>query len=252
MNNLMNIALSPFLTNSKVLELIKLYRETKKEDYLNLIVRNYIKLILRKAHKYKRQEVDVGDLIHYGMDGLIDAIRWSYNLSKKEKFITYITIIIERRMKDGLDIQKTPVMLPKNIMTQQRKIRHKKVIIEPSDNSKSSEIIYSKLNISDFREFEVSILNKDPNYQKNLMEKLLDDESLQFDIHRILNVLLTKTEKSILIHSFGLNGESPKAFDAIGLLLNISAQKIRKLHSATIRKIKSSSKSTSILKKYIM
>jgi len=254
MNDLAAIAISPFLSNKQILEYISSYRETQDQKYLNLIIRNYIKLLIRKARKYKRAEVDIGDLIHYGIDGLIEAVDWSYKLTKKEKFITYITIIIERRMKDGLDTQKGAVKFPKNIMTQQRKARHKATAVIDSvitKNKSKSDIIYSKLNINDFKEFEIYTFRDNPNIQEDSIELILDRESLQFDVYRVLEGLLNRIERDVIIHSFGLNGESSKAFDAIGLLLNLSAQKIRKIHSSALLKIKSNLKSQEILKKYI-
>jgi RNA polymerase sigma factor (sigma-70 family) len=238
MNKLADMSISPFLTNEEIIYNIRSYRKNKDSNYLNIIINNFIKLLIQKARKYKRKEIDIGDLIHYGIDGLIEAVDWSFNLDTKVKFITYITIIIERRMKDGLDTQKSPVKLPKNIMTQQRKIRN---------NKNSRNLIYSKLNVDKFEDFENFIPVDDFSYSIDLE---LDHESLQFDIYRILNLVLLPIERDIIIHNFGLNGESAKALDTISNLLNLSTQKVRKLYTEALMKLKCSDNSLSILKKY--
>ncbi len=245
MNNLMEHTKTPFLTNEEILENIRNYRITNDSIYSDRVISNFIKLLIKKARRYKRQGVTIGDLIHYGVEGIMEAIKRSFNLHGKERFITYITIIIERRMKDGLDDQKGAVKLPKNIMTQQRKVKHPGHKLVPSDG-----IIYSKLNLENSIEFKNILSIEQFQVEGNFIEDKLNKESLQFDVYRVLEGVLTKIEKDVIIHNFGLNGESTKAFDAISILLNISAQKVRKIRNSALNKIRNNSKSMIVLEKY--
>ncbi len=262
MNDLVAKTKLPYLTNDEILKNIRNYRATNESIYLDRVVNNFIKLLIKKARKYKKPGINVGDLIHYGIEGLVEAISKSFNLDVTEKFITYITIIVERRMKDGLDIQRGAVVFPKNIMTQQRKIKyeyHKKrgidhglsehAIISPISPSPSTPI-YSKMNIEDFLEFkDILALEQMDTFETDVEDKL-DKESLQFDVFHVLKVILTPIEKDVIIHNFGLNGESAKAFDAISSLLDISSQKVRKIRNAALVKIRNNPEGMIILKKY--
>jgi RNA polymerase sigma factor (sigma-70 family) len=260
MDELVSKITLPYLTNDQILENVREYRIKKDTTCLDRIVNNFIKLLIKKARKYKKPGIDVGDLIHYGIEGLIEAIDNSFNLTANEKFITYITIIIERRMKDGLDDQRGAVMFPKNIKTQQRKIRHEhfeKLDSPPPVNEESdpqedlpNEMVYSKLNIEDFCEFKNILALEQVDIFDTSIEVKLDEESLQFDIFHVLEALLTSIEKDVIIHSFGLNGESAKAFDAIGLMLGVSSQKVRKIRNLALSKIRSNPNGVLVLKKY--
>ena len=260
MNDLIHKSNLSYLTNEQILENIKNYRSSKNPIYLNIVVTNFIKLLVKKARKYKKPGINIGDLIHYGIEGLIKAIDKSFNLDANEKFITYITIIIERRMKDGLDIQRSAVMLPKNIMTEQRKFKfeHNAKISESvhteeseSELELSNDIIYSKLNIEDFVAFKDILSLEQINILDTSVETKLDSESLQFDVFYVLEAILNPIEKDVLMHSFGLNGENAKAFDAISLLLDISSQKVRKIRNVALSKIRNNSMGMSILEKYL-
>ena len=256
MNDLVNKIVMPYLTNDDILENIREYRITKDSIYLDRIINNFIKLLIKKARKYKKSGINIGDLIHYGIEGLIEAIDKSFNLNANERFITYITIIIERRMKDGLDIQRAAVMLPKNIMTQQRKMRHE--FHEQRDTSMTElsiyptikDTVYSKMNIEDFLGFKDILSIDQTSMFDTSIEDKLDKESLQFDVFYVLEAILTPIEKDVIIHSFGLNGESAKAFDAISILLDISSQKVRKIRNNSLAKIRKNPKGMTILKKY--
>ena len=240
MNDLMASTKMPFLTNIEILENIKNYRINKDSIYLDRVINNFIKLLIKKARKYKKPGVNVGDLIHYGVEGMIEAINKTFNLDGKERFITYITIIIERRMKDGLDAQKGAVNFPKNILTQQRKARHR-----VQNSLPNVDTIYSKINVDDFILFKDILAIEQLDVDENSIEH-------QFDVYRVLEGLLTPIEKDVIIHSFGLNGESTKAFDAISLLLNVSSQKVRKIRNTALSKIKRNAQSMRVLKKYLI
>ena len=253
MNELMQKANNSVqLSNNEIIEHIKEYRESKNAIILNKLINNFFKLLIKLTHKYKKSGINAGDLIHYGIEGLIEAIDRSFNLTANEKFITYITIILERRMKDGVDMHTSAVDFPKNIMTQQRKIRYEARIEDnkSGDEVKNKNTVYSKLNIEDHVSLKDIFSLEQTILRDDSIEDKLDKESLQFDVFNILEVTLSPIEKDVIIHNFGLNGESVKAFDAIGELFNISSQKVRKIKNSAIIKIRSNPKSIAILKKY--
>jgi len=260
MNNLVNKIKLPYMSNTEILKNIQDYRSTNNSIYLDRVINNFIKLLIKLARIHKNPSTDIGDLIHYGVEALIDAISKTFNLQSKEKFITYITIIIERRMKDGVDIHRRTVELPKNIVTEQRKLRfayYNNYKLDPFLNNQKSQypctyLLYSKLNTVTKYSFESVIIKQEQKipFSMNIEDKL-DKESLQFDVFYILDILLTPIERDIIIHSFGLNGEVAKVLDTISILLNVSSQKVGKIRNNALLKMKRNKKCIDILKKYL-
>ena len=260
MNNLVNKIKLPYMSNAEILENIQDYRFTNNSIYLDRVINNFIKLLIKSARKYKKPSIDVGDLIHYGVEALIEAVSKTFNLKSKEKFITYATIIIERRIKDGVDTHRRTVELPKNIMIEQRKLQFKyhnnfktdSFLNDQKSQNTSTYLLYSKMNIVTKYNFEDVIVKQDQQipYNTNIEDKL-DKESLQFDVFYILDILLTPIERDIIIHSFGLNGEVAKVLDIISILLNMSSQKVGKIRNDALLKMKNNKKCIDILKKYL-
>ena len=155
-------------------------------------------------------------------------------------------------MKDGLDNQRSAVTLPKNIMTQQRKIRHNYYKSKSNSINHPDSVIYTKMNVDELIGFKDILLKEQLNTFSNSIEEKLDKESLQFDVYRILENILTPIEKNVIVHNFGLNGESAKPFDSISSLLGVSTQKVRKIHSLALYKIKTNPKGMAVLEKYFI
>ncbi len=108
---------------------------------------------------------------------------------------------------------------------------------------------YSRIrNIEDESEFipQVEDLLIDNTY---LVDKKLDQESLELDIERSLSTL-TKRESEVIKYIFGLEGRTPLEPIEIGKKFDLTRERIRQIKEKAIRRLKHTSRSR-ILKKYI-
>lgn len=234
---------SNFKPNHKLNELILRYRATQDKIILTQIIRQVMRFIVSIAKRYKTAHIDIRDLIHEALEGVTEAINYYYKIETPEKFITYIKSIVERRIKDSVDSVSQAVELPKNIKSYQGKLKGSKQI-------NNTEIIYSKKNIKylgDFKSFYTDL----KFIKINNIENKINSESLIFDINRVLDVILTVLEKTIIVHNFGLNNELAKPLDDISDILKATPQKIGDLKSAALNKIRSNEAALTILKKYL-
>ena len=106
------------------------------------------------------------------------------------------------------------------------------------------------MNVEDFLGFKDVLNTEHLNTIDTSIEDKLDKESLAADLMYILDAIMTPIEKDVIVHSFGLNNNSAKAFDAISLLFKISSQKVRKIRNAALVKIRTNPKGMAMLKKY--
>ena len=233
-----------FINNDEMIKLIVAYRKTLDAKVLDKIIKQCIKLVVFTAKKYKRPDVDVGDLVHQGLEGVIEAVESYYDITAEEKFITYIKIVVDRRMKDCIEDLYQTIRLPKNISSRQAQI--KGGTIEKTE----TDFLHSKINLGTAHDYkEVCKLNSideiiDP--ETDLMQ-----ESLQFDVFRVLDTVLNNKEREVIIHSFGLNGENSKSLDLISDIVHLTRQGVGALRERALTKIKSDVRCVHILSKYL-
>jgi RNA polymerase primary sigma factor len=232
------------LSNDAIISKIKEYRESNDQKILDELIFNFVKLLIKAARKYNRADIDIGDLIHYGIDGLIDAISNSFNINSRTKFITYATLVVERRMKDGLDINRSTVRLPRHKIIKKRKEKY--LGITTSDNT-----LKTKITVSNFVDFS-AILGRDSDSEfEKSVDKKLEYESLVYDLNRIFNKILTKIEIDIVTMYFGLNDNPKIAIDIISRNLIMTTLEVRELLETSLQKIRNNTKAMGILNKYL-
>ena len=236
LNELNAFSAKVFVDNDLIKEWIRDYRAEPDAEILNRILSQVTRLIMFIARKYKTNDIDIRDPIIEAIYGVIEAVNKYYNLDSNQKFITYIKIIIERRIKDTCDKYKQAVELPKNILSKQGKLKKR--------NSKDA-IIYSKINYQ--KVFEIRNYVNDVVYT----DTSLNYESLVYDINWVLNVLLTSNERYVIISLFGLNNSIIRPIESIADDLSISQQTVRDLKLSAFKKLKSNDKCLVLLSKYL-
>ena len=235
-----------FISNDAMINLIKEYRINKNAVVLDRILRQCIKLIVFSAKKYKRADIDLGDLVHQGLEGVIEAVTSHYNVEVKEKFITYIKVVVDRRMKDTIDLIYQTVMLPKNISSKLGQILAGTIPIDELD----PKVLYSKISVGATVDYKRICRMYSVEESVNSEDKLVA-KSLQFDIFRILETVLNRKEHEVLVHSFGLNGTNSKSLDIVSDIVGLTPQAVGALKNRAVAKIQNDPRCIAILSKYL-
>ena len=236
LNELSKFSAKVFVNNDLIKEWIVEYRETKDEVVLNKILAQVTRFVMFIAKKYKTPHIDIRDPIIEAMYGIIEAVDKYYRLDSNQKFITYIKVIVERRIKDTCDGYKQAVRLPKNVLSSQGKLKK---------HNNTKETIYSKVNFYNSHGMQ--------SYISGVIyaDESLNRESLIFDINRVLSYLLTSEERYIIISTFGLNNAVIRSLETISTDLNISVQNVRDLKSLALKKLRSDNEGLLLLSKYL-
>jgi len=235
--NLIKYSATKFVSNDTIKEWIAEYRENHDEDVLNKILAQVTRFIVFIARKHKTHDLDIQDLIIEAIYGVIEAIDKHYDLTSDKKFITYIKIIIERRIRDVVTMYKNAVVLPKNIQSQQAKLR--KV-------GDKRNIIYSKINF-----YHASEVRGLYNALSSDYVSVFVRQSLYTDINRVLNALLTPEERYVIISLYGLNDSPIRPVALIGADLQLSSAEVNNLIASAIEKLKTDDNCINLLRGYL-
>lgn len=168
------------------------------------VVNENMGLVKFFANKYSfRPEIQFDDLVQEGVIALINAAK-NYN-SELGKFGSYASIAIKRRMCSYI----TEVLNPSGINVNN---------IVSMDDTTVDDLDYH------------SILGDEPESD--------DYGWLRLKLENIINSKLTTREKKVINCLYGLNGETESTIDVVAKNLNLTKEKIRKVQSVAIRKLR--------------
>ena len=246
------------LTPMEEIELAKDIDDSIPEAKEKFINANY-RLVVSIAKKYRKENVDMLDLIQAGNIGLIKAVE-KYDYKKGFKFSTYATWWIKQSITRYIDDCENTIRIPVHLHQRINFIKRKKQELsnelqrEPSldelaevcdiDPDKILEILKRDKNVvsldtpikededSSFVEFIPSDANLDDVViheveQKNLREKI--DELLTG---------LNDQEQKVLRMRFGLDDDDPKTLEEIGKVFGVTRERIRQIEAKAIRKLR--------------
>jgi RNA polymerase primary sigma factor len=254
------------------LELISHSGKKSFDDFLysNLKLCRHISL----QYISPKNKSEVEDIFSFAVFGLIRAVqKWDW--TKGFMFSTYASHWIRQSIHRGIDDESNNVRIPTHFM--EKIIKNDDFLLwklKDSNKLLSDENleVYNLINILSLESF--SIEDDSHDLQSNLIDeieldirlkdgfcKLIEDEyqsngsenEIFYDeefvenifsfelIKSLLNQLfsvLSDIESKVIILRFGLNGESDSTLDQIGVIFNLTRERIRQIEEKSIMKMK--------------
>ena len=235
------------------------YLDSRKMAIIELsneIASANLKLVIKFAKEYQHVGVPLSDLIQEGNIGLMRAIE-KFDTSKGLKFTTYAVWWIKQGFLKVIKQNNRLIRIPTHIQeTLSRIAKVREAHIEETGSEPLLVVVAEQEGMTE-EELETlynvcmepisieTVVTGEQNKQlKDFipdttvdLEADLDAHCLNEEIKKALDAYLTETEKSVMIHRYGLFGQTVHTLEEIATLMDKSRERIRQLESSAKKKL---------------
>ena len=248
----------PMLSAKEDVELAKAIIDSSEEAKEKFINANY-RLVVSIAKRYRKESVDMLDLIQAGNIGLIKAVE-KYDYKKGFKFSTYATWWIKQSITRYIDDCENTIRIPVHLHQRINFVKRKKQELanvlqrEPSmeelaevcelEVDKVLDILKRDKNIvsldTPIKEDEdsslVEFIPSDAHFGDVVIHEV-EQNNLREKIDEVLTDL-SDQEQQVLRMRFGLDDDTPKTLEEIGKVFGVTRERIRQIEAKAIRKLR--------------
>ena len=246
------------LTANEEIELAKDIDNSIPEAKEKFINANY-RLVVSIAKRYRKENVDMLDLIQAGNIGLIKAVE-KYDYKKGYKFSTYATWWIKQSITRYIDDCENTIRIPVHLHQRINFIKRKKQELsnvlqrEPSLDELSEVCDMEPDKILEILKRDKNVVSLDTPIKEDedssLVEFIPSDANLddvviheveQKNLREKIDELLTglnEQEQKVLRMRFGLDDDDPKTLEEIGKVFGVTRERIRQIEAKAIRKLR--------------
>ena len=247
----------PMLSAKEEVELAKAIIDSSEEAKEKFINANY-RLVVSIAKRYRKESVDMLDLIQAGNIGLIKAVE-KYDYKKGFKFSTYATWWIKQSITRYIDDCENTIRIPVHLHQRINFVKRKKQELanvlqrEPSMEELAEVCELEVDKVLDILKRDKNIVSLDTPIKEDedssLVEFIPSDAHFGDVIHeveqnnlreKIDEVLtdLSDQEQQVLRMRFGLDDDTPKTLEEIGKVFGVTRERIRQIEAKAIRKLR--------------
>ncbi|MFI3300537.1 MAG: sigma-70 family RNA polymerase sigma factor [Candidatus Gastranaerophilales bacterium] len=250
------IKLLTFKEEKSLGQQIKEGNELEAQIALKKLVQANLRLVVSIAKKYIGQGVFFMDLVQEGSLGLIKAAQ-RYDYTKNFKFSTYATWWIKQTVIRAISNNSKTIRIPVHMTDKIRKYKRVFTTLtfelgrDPTDIEIAERMEIATNKIATIKK---SIIKEPISLETPVTDDLnvgdyIEDKSyhspetqtknslLRNGINELLETL-SEREKKIITYRFGINGETPKTLEQLGILMGYSKERIRQLENGALLKIR--------------
>lgn len=231
------------------------------ENALRQLVEANLRFVVSFAKRYRGMGLSFLDLLNEGNIGLIEAAR-RFKPEKNVKFITYAVWWIRQSIIHALTEQVGTFRLPQKQAHLAYRIGKKtQKLAQALARAPSTEELAEELDISqeEVRQLlsavsgSVSLSGEGSGDDQDfaLVDRLEQADSVSADEHLLQETLeqqvrdlladLNEKEAFVIRQRYGLTGDDPKTLREIGLVLNVSRERVRQIESLALKKLRRNS-----------
>ena len=248
----------PMLSAKEEVELAKAIIDSSEEAKEKFINANY-RLVVSIAKRYRKESVDMLDLIQAGNIGLIKAVE-KYDYKKGFKFSTYATWWIKQSITRYIDDCENTIRIPVHLHQRINFVKRKKQELanvlqrEPSMEELAEVCELEVDKVLDILKRDKNIVSLDTPIKEDedssLVEFIPSDahfgdvvihEVEQNNLRKKIDEVLTDLsdqEQQVLRMRFGLDDDTPKTLEEIGKVFGVTRERIRQIEAKAIRKLR--------------
>ena len=233
---------------------------SKRDIAIDRLVSSNLRLVVSIAKHYYLDNLDFMDLVQEGSMGLMHAAM-KYDYTKGYRFSTYATWWIRQSISRAIADQARTIRLPVHIGEEIRRLRKARNLyfkengIEATIEELANQTGFSEEKILKLDSYKNDTVSMDTivgdeedstlgdfipdNNIKSPLEYSIEN-ALKRDINDCLDQILTEREKLVIIHRFGLNGNTPKTLEEIASLgsVKVTRERVRQIEAKALVKLK--------------
>ncbi len=245
------------LTPGEEIELAKRIQKGDEEAREHMIKAN-LRLVVKIARDYEGLGLPLLDLINEGNIGLMKGVE-RFNPAKGAKLSTYAALWIKQAIRRALGNQSKTIRLPVHVVDKMAHIRlaerklREELGREATDEEVASEMGFSLRQVKLYREAGKAPVSLDAPLGdgedgKQVAEIVADPNAVaaydqmvkQGDAELLQEVLetLSERERTILSMRYGLEGDSPKTLEEVGVHYGLTRERIRQIQEEALVRLR--------------
>jgi RNA polymerase primary sigma factor len=230
--------------------------EDGKDARIRIIEANQ-RLVVFVAKKYVGRGIPFLDLIQEGNVGLMNAVR-KFNHRRGHKFSTYAIWWIRQAIARAIENQARTIRVPVHVIEQMDRLKRaekdlvQRLCRKPTDDELGREIGLSASRVEELRRTSQHTVSLDcrigdddgATYGDFVSDEKVDVQAESVDKgllkERVAEVLkgLDNRERIVLESRYGLVDGMVKTLDEVGLMFNVTRERIRQIEMSAIKKLR--------------